>query len=187
VALLIEVPIERQLGGSGRTVWDDGDGTGGNNGGTEVIGVIGRVGHHDGGALKAEKGRGLRHVAFLPGGQTDADGTAKPTDGDVDLSAQATAGAAKGLIFSPFFAPAACWCARTIVESRIKYSKSGSSAIAVKMRCQMPFALHRLKRRKALFQLPNTSGRSRQGAQVRTIHSTPSTNIRLSRPVEPRV
>ncbi len=29
------------------------------------------------------------------------------------------------------------------------------------------------------------TARSRQGAPVRTIHSTPSTNMRLSRPVEP--
>src|SRR6187431_887441 len=34
-------------------------------------------------------------------------------------------------------------------------------------------------------QSPNASGRSRQGEPVRTIHNTPSTNIRLSRPVEP--
>ena len=59
--------------------------------------------------------------------------------------------------------------------------------MAVKMRCQMPLALHRLNRRKALFQEPNTSGRSRQGEPVLTIHSTASTNIRLSRPDEPRV
>ena len=45
--------------------------------------------------------------------------------------------------------------------------------------------LHRLKRRKTLFQSPNASGKSRQGEPVLTIHRTPSTNIRLSRPVEP--
>jgi hypothetical protein len=39
-----------------------------------------------------------------------------------------------------------------------------------------------MKRRKTLFHSPNTSGRSRQGEPVRTIQSTPSTNIRLSRP-----
>ena len=37
-----------------------------------------------------------------------------------------------------------------------------------------------------LFHSPNASGRSRHGEPVRTIHNTPSTNIRLSRPVEPR-
>src|SRR5476649_1854505 len=72
-----------------------------------------------------------------------------------------------------------------MVESTIRYSKSGSSDIASKMRDQTPMMLHRLKRRKTLFQSPNTSGRSRHGEPVRTIHSTPSTNIRLSRPVEP--
>src|ERR1700691_5996515 len=72
-----------------------------------------------------------------------------------------------------------------MVESTIKYSKSGSSDIASKMRHQTPLMLHRLKRRNTLFQSPNASGRSRQGEPVRTIHKTPSTNIRLSRPVEP--
>src|SRR5271155_447758 len=72
-----------------------------------------------------------------------------------------------------------------MVESTIRYSKSGSSDIATKMRHQTPLRLHRLNRRKTLFQSPNTSGRSRQGEPVRTTHSTPSTNIRLSRPVEP--
>src|SRR5580765_5356374 len=72
-----------------------------------------------------------------------------------------------------------------MVESTIRYSKSGSSDIASKIRHQTPLMLHRLKRRNTLFQSPNASGRSRQGEPVRTIHSTPSTNIRLSRPVEP--
>jgi hypothetical protein len=58
------------------------------------------------------------------------------------------------------------------VESTIRYSKSGSSDIASKMRHQTPLALHRLKRRNTLFQSPNASGRSRQGEPVRTIQST---------------
>src|SRR6202022_960982 len=72
-----------------------------------------------------------------------------------------------------------------MVESTIRYSKSGSPDIASKMRHQTPLRLHRLKRRKTRFQPPGGSGRARQGEPVRTIHSTPSTNIRLSRPVEP--
>jgi hypothetical protein len=50
------------------------------------------------------------------------------------------------------------------------------------MRRHTPFRLQRPKRRKALFYSPNTSGRSRQGDPVRTIHNTPSTNLRLFRP-----
>lgn len=38
-----------------------------------------------------------------------------------------------------------------MVPSTVKYSKSLSSAIAGRMRCQMPLALHRLNRRRALF------------------------------------
>ena len=80
--------------------------------------------------------------------------------------------------------PAACRCALTMVESMTKYSRSGSSDIVSKIRRQTPLMLHRLKRRNTLFQsrtLPE--GHAREN--LRTIHSTPSTNIRLSRPVEP--
>src|SRR6516162_9360612 len=102
----------------------------------------------------------------------------------MDLGAQAAARATDGLIFRPpFLAPAACWWARTMVESTIRYSKSGSSDSASKIRHHTPLALQRLKRRKTLFHSPNASGRSRQGDPVRTIHNTPSTNIRLLRPV----
>lgn len=74
-----------------------------------------------------------------------------------------------------------------MVLSTIRYSKSGSSDIASNIRCQTPFSLHRLKRRKTLFHSPKTSGKSRQGDPVRTIHSTPSTKMRLSRPELPRL
>src|SRR5271155_2555034 len=50
-----------------------------------------------------------------------------------------------------------------MVESTIRYSKSGSSDIASKIRHQTPLMLHRGKRRNTLFQSPNASGRSRQG------------------------
>jgi hypothetical protein len=69
--------------------------------------------------------------------------------------------------------------------STIKHSKSGSSDIASKMRHHTPLRLHRLKRRKTLFRSPNTSGRLRQGDPVHTIRNAPSTNIRLSRRVDP--
>ncbi len=71
------------------------------------------------------------------------------------------------------------------VESTMRYSKSGSSDIASNICRQTPSRLHRLNRWNTLFHSPNASGKSRHGEPVRTIHSTPSTNIRLSRPVEP--
>jgi hypothetical protein len=41
-----------------------------------------------------------------------------------------------------------------MLDSTIKYSKSGSSDIASKMRHQTPLMLYRLKRRNTLFQSP---------------------------------
>src|SRR5260370_28909227 len=72
-----------------------------------------------------------------------------------------------------------------MVESMIAYSKSGSSESAANMRCHTLPRFQRLNRVKRLFHAPNAGGRSRQGAPVRAIHSTPSTNIRLSLPVTP--
>ncbi len=86
----------------------------------------------------------------------------------------------------PPFLPVACWCARTIVESTITYSKSGSVAKASKSRHQTPSRDHREKRRKTLFHGPKADGRSRHGAEVRTIQSTASMNRRLSFAVPPR-
>src|ERR1700690_3581527 len=151
-----------------------------------MIGIIGCVGHDDLGRQSLNQGGGLRRVALLTCGKREPHRTSQASNGHVNLGAQATARAADRLIFRPpFLAPAACWWARTMVESTIRYSKSGSSDIASKIRHQTPLKLQRLKRRNTLFQSPNASGRSRQGEPVRTIQSTPSTNIRLSRRVEP--
>ena len=137
-------------------------------------------------AGRPSSARGPRTVAFLAGGEREPDGTAEAAHGHVNLGAQAPAGAAdglvRGLIVRLPFAPAEYWWARMMVASTVTYSMSGSSDIASKMRHQTPLRLHR---RNALFRSPNTSGRSRQGEPVRMIHGTPSTNIKLSHPVEP--
>jgi hypothetical protein len=72
-----------------------------------------------------------------------------------------------------------------MVESMIRYSRSGFSPSPVKSRFQTPFFAHRRKRLNTLFHLPNSSGRSRQGAPARTSHNTASTNKRLSAPCRP--
>lgn len=152
----------------------------------QTVAVVGCIGQHDFGWQVFDQSIGLRRASFLASREGEADRASQPTHGHVDLGAQAAARTAKGvvwgLIFSPFFAPEACWWVRMMVESTIRYSKSGSFDTAAKMRHQIPLWLQRLKRRKTLFQSPNTSGRSRQGEPVRTIQSTASTNMRLSRP-----
>jgi hypothetical protein len=100
--------------------------------------------------------------------QDEADGIAESIDTDIDLGAQAAARTPDRLILArPFWAPAAYWWARTMVESMIRYSRSGSKPNAVKRRFQTPFFPHRRKRLNTLFHLPNCSGRSRQGAPAR--------------------
>ena len=59
----------------------------------------------------------------------------------------------------------------------IRYSKSGSSDIASKMRVRTPLAVHRLKRRNTLFQSPNAS---RQGLATPAGSETSSPGSRRS-------
>src|SRR5260370_35217544 len=152
----------------------------------EVVGDIGGLGDDGLGGHAVDERPGRRGITGLAGGEHEGHRTAQAAHGEMDLVGQAAARASDGLIASPPFAPPECWWARTMVESTIKYSKSGSSDTASKMRRPTPLPLHRLKRRKTLFHSPNASGRPRHGEPVRTIHNTPSTNIRVSRPVEPR-
>ena len=58
---------------------------------------------------------------------------------------------------------------RMMVPSVIAYSKSWSPDNSLKSSSNTPFYAHRRKRLKAEFQLPNVSGRSRQGAPARAI------------------
>ena len=102
-----------------------------------------------------------------------------------DFRGQASPRAANSLILSSPFAPVPCWWTRTIVPSTITYSKSGSPDKALRIFSKIPFLDQRRKRRNALFQLPKPAGKSRQGAPVRTIHKTASTNNRLSAAVRP--
>ena len=108
MALLVELPVERVLGGSRGVVGDHRLGIHGGDDCPEVVGVIGGVSQHDLGLVPADQAGSLRHVASVTAGQVEGDRTAKPTHGQVDLGAQASSRAAKRLIFSPFFAPAAC-------------------------------------------------------------------------------
>src|SRR5512134_99124 len=164
---------------------DDRVGLIGADGVAEMIGIIGGVGEDMLSGQSVDEGMGLGDVVALPTGEDETHRQAQTAHGHMDLAGQAAARAANGLILSPPFAPAACWCARTMVESMIRYSKSGSSARAAKMRCHTPLWLQRSKRRHTLFQLPNATGRSRHGEPVRAIHRTPSTNMRLFSPVPP--
>ncbi|ARJ64583.1 hypothetical protein WV31_02215 [Magnetospirillum sp. ME-1] len=71
---------------------------------------------------------------------------AQGIDDGVDLDGQPAARTPDRTSFRPPFLPAACWCARTMVESIMTYSKSGSSAIMAKSRSHTPSLDQREKR-----------------------------------------
>ena len=123
---------------------------------------------------------GLRQIVCLSGRQRPSRELSEPFNKAVNFGGQPTARAPERLIAVFFGAPAACWWALTMVESRKTSSKSASLANSAKTRCQTPRSDQRAKRLYALFQGPKRSGKSRHGEPVRATHSTASTNNRLS-------
>src|SRR6266511_2678285 len=83
---------------------------------------------------------------------------------------------------------AACWCARTIVESMACSSSAGGPRLASvsNTASHTPSLLQRVKRTKAEFHLPYRSGRSRHGAPVRNTQRMPFIVRRLSAMAGPR-
>src|SRR5215212_867538 len=99
---------------------------------------------------------------------------------EVHLRAEAALATTQRLRFwRPPFAPAACWCARTTVPSTKWTLQSTSPAVsaccwmAAKSRSQIPASRHRQKRLYTVDHGPYRSGRSRQGAPVRSRHRMP--------------
>ena len=123
----------------------------------------------------------LADIGNLPTGQQNADRVAKGIHSRMNLGSQSAPRSTDRLIFTVFLgAPAACWWARTIVESINTSSKSASPWRAVATRCQTPYCSQRENRTYTECQLPNSDGRSRQGHPVRATYRTASTNRRLS-------
>ncbi len=187
MALLVEVFIHRDRSGAGRIAGDNGFGAelfGDDN--PDAVGVIGAVGDDVvGGVEPREQGLGEQAVMDLPGADLDAQRVAERIDAGMDLGRQAAFRAANTVSLGPPFAPAASAWTFEIVASIMTYSKSGSSAKALKRLSHTPDSVHRRKREWIEYHFPNSGGRSRQGAQLRAIHNTASTNSRLSSPLRP--
>lgn len=141
----------------------------------------------------------LRGIAALASGDHDGHGLLALFDGQVQLGGLAAArapepvvvrlgGDAAGrlLLQLPFFlAPAACWWARTTVESMLMSQVISSFASArtwssVKIRCQVPSRCQRRNKSYARPHGPYSAGRSRQGTPVRTRNRMPSISCRLA-------
>src|SRR5262249_818470 len=106
-----------------------------------------------------------------------------------DFGREPTARAAERLlVLIPPFTPAACWCARTIVESMACSSSAGGPRLArvSNAASHTPSLLQRVNRTKTEFQLPYRSGMSRHGAPVRRTPRMPLTLRRLLSIAGPR-
>src|ERR1019366_588135 len=132
-----------------------------------------------------DQGGRLRNVGDFPSRQYPAEWIAQRIHRGVNLGTQPATRAPEGLRAFFFWAPAACWWARTTVLSMNSASKSTSWPTSLITRCHTPFLPQREKRVNVACQLPNAGGRSRHGEPVRAIHSTASRNNRLSFAVTP--
>lgn len=137
-------------------------------------------------------------ITGLTRSDMEGQGPCMTVDGDVDLGAQAAARASEPVIagFTAarcplLLAPAACWCARQTVESTVTvHPMSSSTSAAVRMaariRSQVPSTAHLISRLCAVWNEPSSSGRSRQGEQVRHFQAMASRVRRCSAHRRPR-
>lgn len=126
--------------------WKHGLGAAPREFGHERVGVVAAVGDEVGRGPTSEQGQGLRRVVALAGGEQAAPQAAPRIGGHVPLRRQPAAAAPEGLWSVFLRAPAACWCARTVVESTRSVCKAASSCTASKTRCHTPEAAQRWKR-----------------------------------------
>jgi hypothetical protein len=108
----------------------------------------------------------------------------------VELGCKASARASNTLALGPPFPPAACWWARTQLESAMLDSLSAPAANAASTLSNTPRLFHRVNRLCTVFHGPNRSGRSRHGKPVFATKMTASKKRRLDssagRPGRPR-
>lgn len=186
VALSVEGNVRGARSVDTRAGWDHGRGAGLFNSLDDRLAVVSLVGKDVWRRKSRQYQLGLRVVGCLTWRQDEAERIAKPINRCVDVGGQPARRPTKSFrLLSPPVAPAACWWARTRVESIITDSKSGSPDRARNTRAQTPAFDHRLSRWNTLFQAPKLSGSSRQCAPVRAIQRTASTNLRVSVAVRP--
>ena len=112
----------------------------------QSVGIVAFVGHKAGvGQLGNEFVRTF-DVGNLSGGQNHAQRLAQRIDREMQFGRQAPARAAQRLRPYFFWAPEACWWARTMVESMNTRARSRSPASAKAIRSQTPASRQRAKR-----------------------------------------
>ena len=122
VALLIELAVVAARLFPVASWRDDGDRAQTLNLGDDLGRVVALVGDDDFRLLALEQSDGLGVLCGLASGDAERDRQTVLIGQQVDLGAQTSSGTPQSRVFgAPFFRPAAaCWCARTMVESSIR-------------------------------------------------------------------
>ncbi len=146
------------------------------------------AGHPD----RFHHGGELRAVVGVPARESEGERTPESVTGQVNLAGQATPRASEAwAAASPFRAPAACWWARTAVEST-DTSHSASPAASARacaarsIRSKVPSRAHRRNRVCSVYHGPYRSGTSGQAVPVRNLHTIPLSTLRSSHRFRPR-
>jgi hypothetical protein len=148
----------------------------------EFFAVIPLIGEHIT-VLQIEQGDqifGWRIITDLPASQINLDWIAQGIDYGMDFRGISTSRTTNSLLLVPPFPPDPCWWTRTYDPSIIYSSLSWSLDSSKKIFSQIPRFVHLEYRLYALFQGPNRSGKSRQGAPVFRIQMMALIIIRLS-------
>ena len=84
--------------------------------------IVALVGEHGLGLVLAQQRDGLGAVIDLAARDQKVQGQAELIAEQMNLGRQTSSGTPQSLVRAPFLRPvAACWCARTMVESIIRY------------------------------------------------------------------
>lgn len=181
IARLVAMPVDWALIDSVAARRNIGNGVGGFDGFDQLIAVVAFVGGNGSGWNASNQRGTLGHIGDLSAGQYQTQRIAQGIVANMNFRRQSTARSTDRLIATVFFgAPAACWCARTIVASMNNSSRSASPLSASATRAQTPPFSQRAKRTYIECQLPKSAGKSRHGHPVRAMKSTASTKRRLS-------
>lgn len=146
------------------------------------------TGHPD----RFHHGGELRAVVGVSAREGEGQRAAERIAGKVDLAGQTTPRASeRRRAEPPFRAPAACWWARTTVESTDTSQSMSPAASAVacaarNIRSKVPSLAHRRKRVCSVAHDPYRSGTSRQAVPVRNFHTIPLRTLRSSNRLRPR-
>ena len=125
---------------------DDGFGSRFSDPVAQVVGIITLVGDRGADLEAVDKFMCEGNVVTLAGAGDQTDRIAERIAGGMDLGAQPAARPAQALGIRPPFdwrAPAACWCARTMVLSIISHSRSASRESTARISSRTPIAIQR--------------------------------------------